>query len=160
MTLRVDMEFDKTQLASLHRKLGRYAAKVGPMPQVMADPVDQFLYNFGHSVLDHADRRAPTDTGKMKRSLRFNWLPWAATVRARTPGGWVDQGTKPHWPPVAALKGWAKRHGMNPYAVAAGIAKHGTKKTEWFTAAVEDAKRELPRRLRKCVAGIETEWRG
>lgn len=159
MTLRMDMEWDAADEARLRRNLKRESARTGMTRHVMADPVDAFIYDFGHSVLNHASRRAPVDTGRMQRSLRFNWGPGGGTVRARTPGAWVDQGTKPHWPPVAALQGWAKRHGMNPFLVARAISRHGTPKTEWFTAAIEDARRELPRRLRRCAASVEQEWR-
>ena len=31
--------------------------------------------------------------------------------------------TRPHFPPVKALTGWSKRHGMNPYQVAISIAE-------------------------------------
>lgn len=158
MTLRLDMTWDAQDMARLRRNLTRQNAKSGAMPHVMTDPVDAFIWDYGHSILDHASQRSPVDTGKMRRSLRFAWGPWGATVSAKSPAGWVDQGTKPHWPPVKALEGWARRHGMNPFLVARKIALKGTPKTEWFTGAVKEASRELPRRLRRCAAGIEQRW--
>jgi hypothetical protein len=42
-------------------------------------------------------------------------------------GLYVERGSRPHWPPVAALVGWARRHGVSPYAVQRGIARRGTR---------------------------------
>jgi len=42
-------------------------------------------------------------------------------------GLYVERGTRPHWPPIAALIGWARRHGVSPYAVQRGIARRGTR---------------------------------
>lgn len=42
-------------------------------------------------------------------------------------GLYVERGTRPHWPPLAALVGWARRHGVSPYAVQRGIARRGTR---------------------------------
>jgi hypothetical protein len=159
VTLRMDMTWDAADMAKLRRYLALQPAKVGALPHVMADPVDAFVYDYGHSVLNHAKDRSPEDTGKMKKSLRFAWGPWGATVAAKTPGGWVDQGTKPHWPPVKALEGWAKRHGIPAFLVARSIARKGTKRTGWFTDAISDADRELPGLLQRTATRIEAGWR-
>jgi hypothetical protein len=42
-------------------------------------------------------------------------------------GLYVERGGRPHSPPVAALVGWARRHGVSPYAVQRGIARRGTR---------------------------------
>jgi hypothetical protein len=157
--LRFDMTWDQADVAQLRANLAAEAAKSGRMPHVMADPVDAFIYDYGHRVIDHARERARVDTGKMKKSLRFNWGPWGAAVSARTPGGWMDQGTKPHWPPIKALEGWAKRHGIPAFLVARSIARKGIKADRWFTDAIEDADRDLPGLLQHAASSIEQGWR-
>jgi len=155
---RLDMTWDPADEAHLRRLLAKQSARTGRLPHVIADPVDAFIWDFGHSVLDHAHDRAPVDTGRMRGSLRFDWGPWGGSVSARKPGAWVDQGTKPHWPPVSALRGWAQRHNIDPFLVARKIAREGTQRTGWFTDAIADAERELPRRLRRCTADIQARW--
>ena len=39
---------------------------------------------------------------------------------------YVEEGTRPHFPPIAALQGWADRHGIPVWAVALKIAREGT----------------------------------
>ena len=39
----------------------------------------------------------------------------------------VERGTRPHWPPRAALEGWARRHGVPVFVVQRAIARRGTK---------------------------------
>lgn len=39
----------------------------------------------------------------------------------------VEYGSRPHWPPIAALQGWADRHDIPVFLVARAIALHGTK---------------------------------
>ena len=50
----------------------------------------------------------------------------------------VEYDTKPHWPPIKALKGWADRHKISPYLVALGISRHGTKGHHMFERGVEN----------------------
>jgi hypothetical protein len=57
----------------------------------------------------------------------------------------VDQGSKPHFPPIEALQGWADRHGIPVWAVARKIAKKGTKARRFWKPTFDD--------LNKHVAG-------
>ena len=41
-------------------------------------------------------------------------------------GPYIEFGTQPHWPPLDALEGWAKRHGIPAFLVARAIARRGT----------------------------------
>jgi hypothetical protein len=158
VTCRLTITVDADSEAKLRKKLVRSHAKSGSMPHVMADPVDAFFYDFGHDVLRYAERRSPVDTGRMKRSLRFRWGPGGAEVSARKPAAFVDYGTKPHWPPMKAIEGWAQRHGIPAFLVARKIAMKGTQSTKWFTGAVEDARKDLPRGMRRLVGQVETNW--
>ena len=41
-------------------------------------------------------------------------------------GAYVEFGTQPHFPPLAALKDWARKHGIPAFLVARAIARRGT----------------------------------
>ena len=76
-----------------------------------------------------AKKRAPVDTGRLRSSINSNFTNdgyTAEVIAATFYAIYVEYGTSPHFPPVAALRGWAKRHGANPWAVARGIARRGT----------------------------------
>lgn len=44
----------------------------------------------------------------------------------------VEENTRPHFPPIQALQGWADRHSIPVYAVAQKIARDGTKGIHMF----------------------------
>lgn len=68
-------------------------------------------------------------SGNLRRSVTFKFLN-RLSVRIEPQAkyaDYVETGTKPHMPPVSAITPWARIKGLNPWAVARGIAKHGTK---------------------------------
>ena len=50
-------------------------------------------------------------------------------------GLYVERGSRPHWAPVAQLRGWARRHGVSPYAVQRAIARKGTRARPFLVPA-------------------------
>lgn len=84
----------------------------------------------------------PVDTGRLRAGT---------TTEVREQGGeivgvlgnnatyapFVEEGTRPHFPPPLALAGWAKRVGANPFVVARAIAKKGTKARRMFGKVLE-----------------------
>jgi hypothetical protein len=50
-------------------------------------------------------------------------------------GLYVERGSRPHFPPVAALAGWARRHGVSPYAVQRAIGRRGTRARPFLAPA-------------------------
>lgn len=88
---------------------------------------------------------APVGVG---RNLREGWaiqmgrFSGKLTSTARSETGFayglaIEHGTRPHWVPISALKPWAEKKGINPWAVQRSIAKKGTKPNPFFSKAVE-----------------------
>jgi hypothetical protein len=50
-------------------------------------------------------------------------------------GLYVERGSRPHWPPRAALEGWARRHGIPVFAVQRSIARRGTRARPFLVPA-------------------------
>lgn len=50
----------------------------------------------------------------------------------------VEYGSKPHWPPISALQGWADRHNIPVFLVARKIARDGTKPRYFWQQTFED----------------------
>ena len=67
--------------------------------------------------------------------------------------------TRPHFPPVKALTGWAKRHGMNPYVVANSIAQKGTPIVPFLKMGLRDAKPENKVLLQVATKQIERQFK-
>lgn len=126
-------------------------------PRHVSVPARRFLLRSTMSGERHAKKHAPVDTGHLRRSLTHR-------VDGHTVGRFgtnvpyaphVEFPTRPHWPPVAALGGWARRHGTNPYAVAAGIARHGTREQPYMRPAVEAVRGEIPAYAAQMMREIE-----
>lgn len=95
-----------------------------------------------------AQNNAPVDTGKLKSSI----LPSVSSSGSTTTGvvgssvAWapfMELGTRPHFPPISALQGWADRHGMNAFVVARTIARRGLKARRYLQRALDDNRRRI-----------------
>jgi hypothetical protein len=155
----VTFEWDPTDEAALRRRLSDRRTRMGQMCTVAADPVGAFGQEYGRRIVQRAEIRAPKDTGRMARGVRFRWEnAGGAVYSTATYGGFVDQGTRPHWPPPQALAGWAARHGIPAFLVGRKIAEEGTEATHWITHAVRDAEQSLPSLLRDTATRVEMSW--
>lgn len=101
-------------------------------------------------LLLEADMRknAPRDTGQLANSVTHNIGGSGLTTIGEvgpTVAYWpfVERGTKPHWPPVAAVTPWARRHGIPPFLVARSIAKKGTKAQPFVRPAWEHNQQQI-----------------
>lgn len=95
-----------------------------------------------------AQNNAPVDTGKLKSSI----LPSVSSSGRTTTGivgssvvyaPFMELGTRPHFPPISALQGWASRHGMNAFVVARTIARRGLKARRYLQRALDDNRRRI-----------------
>jgi HK97 gp10 family phage protein len=95
-------------------------------------------------VTETAKHYAPVDTGKLRSSIvagvksnEFGISGIAVSSNiAYAPH--MEYGTRPHFPPVSALQGWARRHGMNPFLVARAISRRGTKAHRFMRRALDE----------------------
>lgn len=101
----------------------------------------------------------PADTGDLKKSIiaeiRINANRILAAVRSwRVYAPYVELGTRPHFPPLKALEGWARRHGTTAFVVARAIARRGTKARQFFQKAFDRNTTRIHSNIRNTVAGI------
>jgi len=85
---------------------------------------------------------APVDTGKLRSSIMPGVTSNSGGVVGVTGSNvayapFMELGTAAHWPPIAALEGWARRHGTNAYLVARAIARRGTKARRFLQKALQ-----------------------
>lgn len=69
----------------------------------------------------------------------------------------VEEGTRPHRPPSgpnSSLAQWAELKGMNVYAVAASIARNGTKPHPFVEPAYEEVKDVIVERMNSGVGRL------
>lgn len=102
------------------------------------------VFILGKEIQKAARKLAPFDTNAMRLSIESSISKEiggiAVEVGPTQPyGKYVEYGTRPHPVPVAAIAGWAKRKGLNPYAVAKSIAKKGTKAHPFMAPALQES---------------------
>lgn len=99
------------------------------------DAVDDYLMDAataGSNAMQDLVAAEATDTGQLLRSHvppQREFDGSVITGFAADYAQWVDQGTRPHWPPIQPLLGWARRTLGDEdaaYAVQRKIAERGT----------------------------------
>lgn len=118
------------------------------MEQVVRDlrgePMLQGMRDAALLVTSTARTLAPVDTGRLRASitpevrsdpLTGSVVGVVGSVVDYAP--YIELGTKPHFPPLAALEVWAQRHGTTAQAVAMAIARRGTKAYRYLQGAIE-----------------------
>lgn len=86
-------------------------------------------------VLLEADQRTHVtqDTRRLMNSISHSIEGSGASLTGRVGpsaryGFWVERGRRPgRQPPIAAIAGWARRHGVSPFVVARAIGRRGTR---------------------------------
>jgi hypothetical protein len=131
-------------------------------------PIRKFYNEYGKELKEESkavlERYEKDDTGKLKASIKYTRrtaqtgaLPKGVKVMATAKHasyvhGDVDKAfkgkyntepdwsrTKPHFPPVRALKGWAERKGLNPFLVARAISIKGTPIVPFLKIAYDES---------------------
>ena len=135
-------------------------------PQLIAGPLKDFLAKSALTVEAEAKQVAPVDTGRLRASITSVLAPTRATVQtAVNYAAHVEFGTRPHWPPTAAMQPWAGRHGFGVGPAGARrlawiISKFGTKPHPYMRPGAEAALPAIRGFLRDMAADIERKWKG
>jgi len=101
----------------------------------------------------------PVDSGRLKSSITPDVRVKGNVVQGvvgsnKSYAPYVELGTRPHWPPLDALKVWASRHGTTPYVVARGIAAKGTKAYKYLQGSFDKNKDNIKQMIGKVVSEI------
>jgi HK97 gp10 family phage protein len=131
-------------MALTFRVLGLDRLQGGLQSAAKATPVEMraAMTEATLTVESTARSLAPRDTGRLQGSIssRITGSGTALTGEIGPSvryGLYVERGTRPHWPPVAAVSGWARRHGINPFLVARSIARKGTRAQPFMGPALD-----------------------
>ena len=139
-------------------------AKALSDPDIVAGPVKDFLHKSALTVERRAKEKAPVDTGRLRASITSEYQRLSTTIGPSvTYGAFVEYGTRPHWPPLAALQPWARRHGFpsgarGAFLVALAISRRGTRAQPYMGPALEESKGDIDALLTEMKTGIETRW--
>ena len=166
-----DIQFKITGAQNLRKRL--------KANNLLMTPLRNYFNASGKIIKEKSKGHAPVDTGALKRSIKYTRvkntgrIPNKVTIFASAPHASFVHGnpnkkfrmsepfnrTRPHFPPVKALTGWSKRHGMNPYVVANSIAQKGTPIVPYLKMGLRDAKPENKVLLQVATKQIERQFK-
>lgn len=126
-------------------------------------PVNRFLDRGAIFIQGAARRHAPVDLSRLRNSIGTETS--GRRERRVGPGAehglYVEMGTRPHFPPPAALEGWARRHGFaSGYAAARAISRSGTKAQPFMRPAAEEGEGFVRAQVPVLAAEIEASYAG
>ena len=176
MAKNFSQEFKVTGLAKVKKKvdLGNLSSK----------PIRSYMRSSAYLIKNRAQEVAPEDTGALIRSIRSTQikskgrLPQRIQVRSDSPKSKFVHGdpkksgklnlqepytrSKPHFPPVRKLRGWAERKlgdANLAYAVTLSIADKGTPLVPYLLIAEKDTKMERKALLADLANDIEKQFK-
>lgn len=154
--------------------LEKVLQKLGP--DLIAEPLRDFLNKAGQHVQSEAKERAPVDTGRLRSSITTevdDGLPplWAKVGSNVDYAPYMEYGTGGqsdgsggrggrHWPPAGALDVWARRHGFQSgFQVAKAIGQRGgLEPRRYLRGALEDSVAKLKGFVKDMAKDIERMW--
>jgi HK97 gp10 family phage protein len=104
-----------------------------------------------------AKHNAPVDTGRLRASIIPDVVSQGNTVLGIVGSNvvyapYMEFGTKPHWPPLAALEVWARRHHTSAFLVARAISQRGLKPRRFLRDAFDKVKGAIRGTIESTVA--------
>lgn len=125
-------------------------------PQVAEKYVGQAIQRALLRVMGAAKKEAPMGvTGFLAGKWNIKMERFTGSlVSGSEHAVYVHNGTKPHWAPIDPLAKWAKRKGLNPYAVRNSIAMKGTRANPFLRRAVDQEVENIDKELDKGIKDI------
>lgn len=134
-------------------------------PQLIRGPLAVFLKQSAMHLAGQAKELAPVDTGRYRASIKTEVEETRGIVSSFVHyAPYIEYGTRPHWPPVAAMQPWARRHGFpagrqGAFLVARAIARRGTRARHVFQRALDGSHDAIGGFFERMKINVEQEWR-
>jgi len=148
----ISIQFDPRSLARMRGRLqADYLIEVGEQ---------RFYSEVTKTIAKRAKDNAPKDTGELQKSIKTKKVSkHERSVIAGAPHAvFVHEGTRPHWPPVDALRGWAKRHNIPAFLVARAISERGTAAVPFLTDAFNMTMLTVRTPLNDWAESVARKW--
>ena len=119
--------------------------KFSQSPNVVSEELNKAMQDSVITLQGEVRGLTPVDTGRLRQSVATDVRSVGGTVIGTvgsvvTYAPFVEFGTRPHFPPIAAVSTWASRHGFGPgggFLVARAISIRGTKAVEMFQKGLQ-----------------------
>jgi HK97 gp10 family phage protein len=133
-------------------------------PAVAQKYVDKAIQMSLLRVRTEAKNNAPFGTtGNLRSNWKIQTSPFYGRLSSEANnegfhyGVAVEYGTRPHYVSPKILDGWARRRGLNPFAVSKSIAKKGTKANPFFRKSIGEVEPKINQEFDKALELIVKE---
>lgn len=125
-------------------------------PEIVRDQLQRAITLSTALVSRKAKLEAPVGvSGHLKSRIRIRISPFRGIIEPTVKYGlYVHKGTRPHWTGVGNLRKWAKRKGINPYALQKSIAKKGTKANPFMKRAAKKSESKVQAIFQRAINNI------
>ena len=132
--------------------------------KTVRDPLLDSIKKAAITIQNLVKEASPRDTGTMAQRVthQLHSDPGNLYARVYSPvdyTSYVEEGTRPHYPPVEPIIEWARRHGMPKsagYAIVQKIGKFGTEAAHKEGAMVVKGQGRFPYALEKVKDKVGT----
>lgn len=130
------------------------------IPTITINKIKRQIVKSALKIETDAKRKAPSDTGRLRSSIQTKISLGGFSADVFSDANYamaVEKGSRPHFPPVTALEGWARRHGMEgmEFLIARAIAKKGTKPQPFLFPAWEAERPEFINEIKNILRSLE-----
>lgn len=128
-------------------------------PSKISQAVAKAINHASDSVAKYASSKAPRDTGRLQGGIEVTQKATEARLEAVVAPKdqyaiFVEKGTRPHFPPVSALEGWSRRHGIPAFLVARAISRRGTKAQPFMAPAAQVAPQMVATEVNGAISNV------
>lgn len=134
--------------------------------RLFAAPLRRGLTTSALLVQGEAQRLVPVDTGNLRRTITHRVdgaaIPTFAIIGTNAPYAQAvhDGRKRGSMPPIQALLGWARRHGIPAFLAARAIGRKGTRARPFLTDAMAAMRGKVDQALAAAAHEIEQTWKG
>lgn len=136
------------------RNITRYASSVNT-------GIRGEIFKGSEDISSDAKRFAPVDLGNLREGIGYTvkdrskgTLVEGEVISSDPSSAYLEYGTGPHYPPIAAITPWAERKGIDPYALQKSIGENGTKEHPYMLPAYLKNEKKIINGCRKVLRSI------
>lgn len=125
-------------------------------PRIATTNLDRAIKQSVLTLLANARIAAPVDQGFLRNSgMVTSFSVLKGLLQNKAPYAvYTHEGTRPHYVPIAAIKGWADRHGIPPFLVQRSIMRKGTKARPFFRNSIEASQEAIDHYFKAATDNI------
>lgn len=132
-------------------------------PQSTRNGVNEFAINVQAAAKQNITKAPAVDTGRLRASIKIETYSDGFAKRVGSDvkyAGAVENGSRPHFPPIQPIKEWCRRHGLPEsaaYAIALKISRKGTAAKPFLVPAYEQERPKFEKLIRDEWAKLSSQ---